>query len=68
MGALGRWAMTVHLSVDFLRMARPGEWLQGRAEMTHATRELAFAEGRAFIGAREIGRASGVFKLMSQTR
>ena len=66
--ATERTGMTIHLSVDFLRMARKGEWLQGEARMTHATREVAFAEGRAFVGARVVGRASGVFKLMNRRR
>ncbi|MDB5445489.1 MAG: PaaI family thioesterase [Phenylobacterium sp.] len=66
--ATERTGMTIHLSVDFLRMARKGEWLQGEARMTQATREVAFAEGRAFVGSRVVGRASGVFKLMGRTR
>jgi uncharacterized protein (TIGR00369 family) len=62
----GRTGVTIHLSVDFLRMARKGEWLRGEARMTHAARDVAFAEGRAFVGRSEVGRASGVFKLMGQ--
>lgn len=62
--AVGRTGVTVHLSVDFLRMARKGEWLRGEARVTHATRDVAFAEGGAYIGRHLVGRASGVFKLM----
>ena len=62
----GRPGMTIHLSVDFLRMARRGEWLIGSATMTHATRDVAFAEGRALVGGRVVGRATGVFKLMGR--
>jgi uncharacterized protein (TIGR00369 family) len=62
----GRPGMTVHLSVDFLRMARRGEWLIGRATMTHAAREVAFAEGEARVAGRLVGRATGVFKLMGR--
>jgi uncharacterized protein (TIGR00369 family) len=61
-----RTGVTIHLSVDFLRMARKGEWLQGEASMTHAGKEVAFAEGRAFVGRRLVGRATGVFKLMGK--
>ena len=39
----GRPGVTIHLSVDFLRMARAGEWLIGRCRMHHAARETAFA-------------------------
>ena len=62
----GRPGMTVHLSVDFLRMVRRGVWLMGEARMTHATQDLAFAEGRALVRGRVVGRASGVFKLMGR--
>lgn len=62
--AAGRTGVTIHLSVDFLRMARKGEWLCGEARMTHATRDVAFAEGSVSIGRHLVGRATGVFKLM----
>jgi uncharacterized protein (TIGR00369 family) len=61
---VGRTGVTVHLSVDFLRMGRRGEWLRGEARLTHSTRDVAFAEGGAYIGRHLVGRASGVFKLM----
>lgn len=59
-----RPAVTIHLSVDFLHMARTGEWVIGEARLTRATAEVAFAEGRAFVGSRDVVRATGVFKLM----
>lgn len=61
-----RTGVTIHLSVDFLRMARKGEWLIGEARMTHAARDVAFAEGRAWVGRHDVGRATGVFKLMDR--
>jgi uncharacterized protein (TIGR00369 family) len=64
----GRVGVTVHLSVDFLRMARRGEWLTARGRMTHTAGGVAFAEAQAFVGERLIGRASGVFKLMDRPR
>lgn len=57
-------AVTIHLSIDFLHMARAGEWVLGEAKLTRATRDVAFAEGRAYVGSRDVVRASGVFKLM----
>jgi uncharacterized protein (TIGR00369 family) len=59
-----RRAVTIHLSIDFLSMARAGDWVFGEARLTRATREVAFAEGRAYSGARDLVRCSGVFKLM----
>lgn len=57
-------AVTIHLSIDFLHMARAGEWVRGEARLTRATRDVAFAEGRAYVGGHDVVRASGVFKLM----
>jgi uncharacterized protein (TIGR00369 family) len=57
-------AVTIHLSVDFLHMARVGEWVMGEAKMTRATRDVAFAEGRAYVGSHDVVRCSGIFKLM----
>jgi len=64
----GRTGVTIHLSVDFLHMARMGEWVRGEARMTRATRDVAFAEGRAFVGGHDVVRASGIFKLMGRAR
>ena len=67
-GAAGRGsggtAITVHLSIDFLDMGRAGDWIFGEAQLTRATRDLAFVEGRARAGERTLARATGVFKLM----
>ncbi|MBQ1541098.1 PaaI family thioesterase [Caulobacter sp. CCUG 60055] len=62
--ATGAACVTIHLSVDFLSMARAGEWVIGEARLTRAARDTAFAEGRAMIAGRDVVRASGVFKLM----
>jgi uncharacterized protein (TIGR00369 family) len=59
-----RRAVTIHLSIDFLHMARAGDWVFGEARLTRATRDVAFAEGRAYSGGRDLVRCSGVFKLM----
>ena len=57
-------AVTIHLSIDFLHMARVGEWVMGEAQVTRTTRDVAFAEGRAYVGGRDVVRCSGIFKLM----
>jgi uncharacterized protein (TIGR00369 family) len=61
-------AVTIHLSIDFLHMARAGEWVRGEARMTRATRDVAFVEGRAYVGGHDVVRCSGVFKLMRSAR
>lgn len=59
-------AVTIHLSIDFLHMARQGDWIIGEARMSRATKDVAFADGRLHARGVDIVRASGVFKLMSR--
>jgi uncharacterized protein (TIGR00369 family) len=65
---VGKTAVTIHLSIDFLHMARVGEWVMGEAKLTRATKDIAFAEGRAYVGGQDVVRCSGVFKVMSRDR
>jgi len=60
----GGTPITVHLSIDFLDMGRAGDWVLGEASLTRATSDLAFVEGLAHVGGRNLARATGVFKLM----
>jgi acyl-coenzyme A thioesterase PaaI-like protein len=62
--AAGGRLVTMQLSVSFLDMARAGEWVLGDARAAKVTRDIAFVEGRALVGDRDIARATGVFKLM----
>lgn len=62
--AAGRVSVTMHLSIDYLAMARAGEWVFGEARVTRSTREVAFAEGRIHAGGHDLVRGSGLFKLM----
>jgi len=59
-----RPGVTIHLSVDFLHMARVGEWVMGEARVTRATKDVVFVEARAYVSGRDVVRGSGVFKLM----
>ncbi|MEI7571557.1 MAG: PaaI family thioesterase [Phenylobacterium sp.] len=59
-----RSSVTIHLSVDFLHMARVGQWVFGESRVTRLTRDVAFVEGRAHAVGADVVRASGVFKLM----
>jgi uncharacterized protein (TIGR00369 family) len=58
----GTASVTVHLSLDFLSMARAGDWVFGDAVVTRQTRDLIFVEGRIRVGTRDVMRASGIFK------
>lgn len=60
----GGAAVTIHLSVDFLSMARAGDWVFGDARVTRRTKDVVFVEGRVRVGERDVIRGSGVFKPM----
>lgn len=62
--AIRQTGVTIHLSVDFLHMARVGEWIMGEAKVTRATKDVAFVEARAHSTGVDVVRGSGVFKLM----
>lgn len=62
----GHSVVTMNLSINFLHMARVGEWLIGEAKATRVTRDVGFSEGRVFVGDRDVIRASGVFKLLNR--
>ena len=60
-GAVG---VTVHLSIDFLDMGRAGDWVVGEASLDRLASDIAFVNGRAYVGGRTLARATGIFKLM----
>lgn len=62
----GRPSVTIQLSINYLSIARKGEWVIGEARMTRGTREVAFAEARLHVGGKDVVRATGVFKLMNK--
>ncbi|MDO8287635.1 MAG: PaaI family thioesterase [Parvibaculum sp.] len=59
-------ALTIRMNSDFLSSARPGEWLEGTARVTKATKSVAFCEAELFVGNRPVMKATGVFKLMGR--
>jgi uncharacterized protein (TIGR00369 family) len=61
-------ALTIRMNSDFLSSARPGDWLEGTARVTRATRSVAFCEAELYVGSRQVLKATGVFKLMSRHR
>lgn len=59
-------ALTARMNADFLSSARPGEWLEGTARVTKATKSVAFCEAELFVGDRAVMKATGVFKIMAR--
>lgn len=58
-------SVTLRLNVDFLGMVRAGEWVEGSAVLTKATRSLGFARAEVTADGRQVLTAEGVFKLMT---
>ena len=52
---------TVSLTVDFLRPAGPGDWIEGRARVERVGGTLSFADVALTVEGREIVRARAVF-------
>jgi uncharacterized protein (TIGR00369 family) len=52
---------TVSLSVDFLKPANPGDWIEARANVDRVGGTLAFADCSLTVGEREVVRARAVF-------
>ncbi len=61
-------AVTVHLSLDYLSMARAGDWIEGEARVSRLVGDLVFAEARAFVGERDVIRATAAFKVLKRPR
>jgi uncharacterized protein (TIGR00369 family) len=57
-------SVTLRLNIDYLDMVRPGEWVEGTAVVTRATRTLAFVRAELTCNSRRVLTAEGVFKLM----
>lgn len=52
---------TVSLTVDFLKPAKPGDWIESRARVDRVGGTLAFADCRLTVDEREIVRARAVW-------
>ena len=57
-------AVTVTLALDYLDIARIGEWLELRPTVLKLGRSLAFAECRVVCGERLIARGNASFKVI----
>jgi acyl-coenzyme A thioesterase PaaI-like protein len=56
-------ALTVSLSIDFVDIARPGDWLEVLPTVVRAGKTLSFVESRIVVGDRTIARANATFRM-----
>ena len=52
---------TVSLTIDFLKPAKPGDWIEARARVDRVGGTLAFADCSLAVDGREVVRARAVF-------
>jgi uncharacterized protein (TIGR00369 family) len=57
----GRQRATASLTVDFLKPANPGDWIEARTRVERVGSTLSFADCSLLAGDREIVRARAVF-------
>jgi len=60
--------VTLRMVTNFVAPARLGDWLEGRAKVTRATRSLVYVTGRLSIGRKTVLTADGVFRLVRRER
>lgn len=61
-------ALTVRLATEYISIARPGNWIEGRSWVTRQTGSEAYVEAEAHVGGRPLIKAQGVFKIMRRRR
>lgn len=66
--ALGRRAVTLRLSLDYLGPGRVGDWLQAEGEVVGHDEEIAQVRGRLYSRRHEVLGAVGAFALLSRAR
>jgi uncharacterized protein (TIGR00369 family) len=61
----GRDRATVSLTVDYLKPAKPGDWIEARGRVDRVGGTLAFADCSLIVAEREIVRARAVYVVAS---
>ena len=74
LGKAGEWfsrppvsLLTASLTVDFYSVARLGDWIEARTDVSRVGRRVAFGNCYLNVGNKPVARASGVFNVRSDT-
>lgn len=60
--------VTVRMVTDFLAPARPGDWVEGSANLTRQTKSFFFVDGVITCRTRNLLNASAIFKVVNRRR
>lgn len=60
--------VTVRMVTDFLAPARPGDWVEGTANLTRQTKSFFFVDGVITCRSRNLLNASAIFKVVNRRR
>ena len=60
--------LTITMNSDFLSIARPGDWVEGKGEVIRATKSVVFVKTDLKVGHRTIFHAQAIFKVMRARR
>ncbi len=63
-----RLFVTVSLTIDYLRPAPIGSWLEARGEIDRVGKRLAYSRGKLFADGALIARATGIFQMTEALR
>lgn len=61
-GNIARYMVTVNLTCDFVGPAVEGDWLEGRATVLRASKNMVFANGIMTVADNPVARVNGIFK------
>jgi uncharacterized protein (TIGR00369 family) len=58
---------TIHLDLQYLTPANPGEFVEARTEIVRRTRSVVFVRGQLSVAGRQVLSASGIWKVLDSS-
>jgi len=62
----GKRHATMELNIQFIGTVRLGEFVEAHAEAVRVTRSVVFMQAKMFVGARVVGTANGIWKILGE--
>lgn len=68
LSGIDQFMITVNLTCDFVGPAPLGSWIEGRAQLLRASRNLVFTNGLFTVDGAPVARVNGIFKPAGPSR